>query len=51
MIMPRVRLSITLDPDLLEWVNHHVAETYEYKDRSHFVEVLIRRYRDGLAKQ
>jgi len=47
--MPRVRRSISFDENLLNWIDQHVEEKYEYKDRSHFIEVLIRRYRDTLA--
>lgn len=48
--MPKVRTSISLDQELLEWVNQHLENNYIYKDRSHYIEVLIRKDRENLDK-
>ena len=48
--MPRERRSLSFDPQLLEKIDKHVEEKYEYKDRSHFFEVLARRYFEKLDK-
>jgi len=48
--MPRIRRSISFDQDLLEWVDKQVEADYHFKDRSHFIEVLIREYRDRIEK-
>jgi len=42
--MARVRRSISFNPELLERIDTYVKEHYEYKDRSHFIEVIVRRY-------
>jgi metal-responsive CopG/Arc/MetJ family transcriptional regulator len=49
--MARERVTISMSPALLKWVDKHIMDHYEYKDRSHFVEVLIRRYKDSLEKK
>ena len=46
--MTRVRRSISFDPELLTWVDKTVAEDYHFKDRSHFIEVLIREYKNQI---
>jgi metal-responsive CopG/Arc/MetJ family transcriptional regulator len=46
--MTRVRTSISLDENLLSIINKHVEENYEYRDRSHFFEVLARKYFESL---
>jgi len=50
--MTRSRVTISIPSELLEWMDNHVEEKYEYRDRSHFIEVLISRYREKVeAKQ
>ncbi|MHA1973466.1 MAG: hypothetical protein ACTSW1_10760 [Candidatus Hodarchaeales archaeon] len=46
--MARVRTSISLDEDLLHKINEYLENNYQYKDRSHFFEVLARRYFESL---
>ena len=48
--MARDRRSISFDPELLKWVDSHVEGDYHFKDRSHFIEVLIREYRAKIEK-
>jgi len=48
--MPRARVTITLDEELLKWVNEYLVQHYEFKDRSHFIEVLIHRYKENVEK-
>ena len=43
--MARIHLSITMDEALLKWVDQHVKNSIEYKDRSHFIELTIHRYK------
>jgi metal-responsive CopG/Arc/MetJ family transcriptional regulator len=47
-LMPRIRTSISLDEDLLKQINKHVEENYQYRDRSHFFEILARKYFESL---
>ena len=48
--MTKIRRSISFDEELLEWIDHYVNTHYEYKDRSHFVEVLVRRFKDNVEE-
>ncbi len=48
--MARAKVTISMDSGLLKWMDKHLMDHYEYKDRSHFIEVLIRRYKDSLEK-
>ncbi len=48
--MPRVHRSISCDPELLEWVDKKVEEYYNFEDRSHFIEILIREYKEKIEK-
>ena len=49
-IMTRVRTSISLDKELLERVNKYVESNILFKDRSHFIEVMITEYFESLDK-
>ena len=48
--MPKTRTSLSLDTELLDKINKHIVENYTYKDRSHFFEVLARKYFETLDK-
>jgi metal-responsive CopG/Arc/MetJ family transcriptional regulator len=39
--LPRIRVSITLPKDIIEWIDHKVEER-TYHNRSHAIEVLVR---------
>ncbi len=49
--MPRVRTSISLEKDLLDKINKHLEDNYQFKDRSHFFEVLARKYFEEIEDQ
>lgn len=40
------RISITLDEDLLKWVDEK-AESVEFSSRSHVIEVAVARMKEG----
>ena len=42
----RRRVDITLPVDLVDWIDETVKEDYHFRNRSHFVEVLVERYRE-----
>ena len=46
--MPRIRTSLSIEAELLEWVDKEVERNYEFRDRSHFFEVLAYRYKEKL---
>lgn len=50
MDMVRSKISITLDPDLLKWIDEQVRTKVEFRDRSHLIELVLTRYRENLEK-
>lgn len=49
--MPRVRRSISFEKDLLDWIDKQVEDDYHFKDRSHFIEVVVKEYKDRIEVQ
>ena len=47
----RISRSIAFDVGLLKWVNEHIKKTWTLWDRSHFIEVLIREYKENGKKE
>lgn len=45
--MARARVTISIEEELLEWVDGRAAER-RYKDRSHFIESALADYRELL---
>lgn len=45
----RRRIDITLPPGLIKWIDETVKEDYHFRSRSHFIEVLVERYRKKLT--
>ena len=45
--MARARVTISIEEELLEWVDSRTAER-RYKDRSHFIESVLADYRELL---
>ena len=43
--VPKRRITVSLETELIEWLDHLVDETYEYRDRSHTVEIALSRLR------
>jgi len=43
----RKRVTISMEPKLLDWVDELVKEKVEYRDRSHLIEIAITRYREA----
>lgn len=48
---PRIRRIISFDEALLEWVDKRVESDYHIRDRSHFIEVLIREYKEKIEAE
>ncbi len=44
------KVSITLDPDTLKWVDERVAADYHYADRSHLIEIAVKEMRERLGE-
>jgi len=42
----RKRVSVSFDPELLQWVDCQVEKNVEFKDRSHAIEVILTRYKE-----
>ena len=43
-------ISVTVEKDLVDWVDKQV-QTQKYRNRSHLVELALRRFRDNEKKQ
>ena len=39
------RITISIEDELIEWLDKLVEDTYEYRDRSHTIEVALSRLR------
>ena len=48
--MPRVRVTISIDEELLNNVDKLVESTYMIRDRSHFFEIVAYKYKGELEK-
>ena len=49
--MPRVRVTISIDEELLNYVDNLVETGYMIRDRSHFFEIAAHRYREEIEKK
>jgi metal-responsive CopG/Arc/MetJ family transcriptional regulator len=47
----RISRSIAFDVGFLKWVDEHIRKTWTLRDRSHFIEVLIREYKERVEKE
>ena len=45
--MPRKRVTISMEPELLRWVDDQVKDKVEYRDRSHLIEIAVTRFRES----
>lgn len=43
---PRSRATISLDAELMTWIDKQVDEFVEYRDRSHLIEIALTRFRE-----
>lgn len=50
-VMPKQRISVSLEKELVVWLDKLVEETYEYRDRSHTIEVSLSRLRKQIEKE
>jgi Arc/MetJ-type ribon-helix-helix transcriptional regulator len=49
--MPKTRITVSLETELVEWLDKLVEETYEYRDRSHTIEVALSRLRKHIQAE
>jgi Arc/MetJ-type ribon-helix-helix transcriptional regulator len=43
-------ISVTVEKDLVEWIDRQV-ETQKYRNRSHLVELALRRFKENEKKE